>query len=77
MKKIFGLITLFSILSLSTACEFWDNIKKESSEAVENVEKEAAEVKGVYDDTVEAIESVGAAVEATEKAVEDVKSIGE
>ncbi len=62
--------SLFLVLILSS-CSSLETVKNETTEAVDNLENEAAEVTGAIGDTIDQMNSIVDSVESTKKSVEN------
>lgn len=75
MKKV---LLLALVLFAFSACSQLENVKKETTEAVTNLQNEASDIKENVDKKVDqvngAVESVNNAVESVNNAVEDVNN---
>ncbi len=78
MKKLLYALSLSLLL---TACSSTlENVQKETSEAVNNIQTEASNVTDAVTEKVdqvnEAVDSVNKAVDSVNKAVDDIKAVG-
>lgn len=79
MKKLLSTL-LFSVLLTSGCSTALENAKKETSEAVTNIQTEATNVTNTVNEKVDqvnnTVDSVNQAVDSVNKAVDDIKAIG-
>ena len=82
MKKSSLTLLFFLTCALLTACSsLLENVQKEGSEAITNIQTEAQNVTDTVNEKVDqvnsAVDSVNTAVDSVSKAVEDIKAVGQ